>query len=431
MGWVVQNFYISSEIMNEGVYYNEYRFQLRDGPLSGVNVESLDAWIGFGSEPTDDPQTGDSDEYLVGDSDGYLEGDHFEIVELLPIEFIIGYPTEICEQDNHPNVQAAKNQCAPASVANSLQYLENEYPSDVTITHDNIPGYGASLSGIPYPSNSLVAHLDVAMERKNVRGRFLGDGVNAYQWLEGKLKYLDDNGLDFLVVKHQGEIDHDVSIGNAASEYMGDPSFEFIKDQICAGNNVEVGLEWPNSRRHAVEVTAAGYILGIPFIKHLSDLKQAHNDKTDTLGCNTEHTDYLYDDGNGNIKVIGGDSPKDTQIAFITTQSTFRPSLIVEIPRFSFPHLVPIINIKNVGWNNPPTDPIKIQIDLDGLVLVGSGYTTEFQIPEPGDEIEIRGGFVMGLGAATLLATVEYDDEIVGQNSANTFLLGPFIWVRE
>lgn len=111
-------------------------------------------------------------------------------------------------QKGHNNVEAALNQCAPAAVANSLDWLRGS--QGLPVPDPNNLG----LKG----DNTLVGKLDTAMDRivtgpsmggcdgavpeaMGATARQLGCGV----WpLDGKLKYIADNHLG-LEVNHQGD----------------------------------------------------------------------------------------------------------------------------------------------------------------------------------------------------------------------------------
>ncbi|HID31413.1 MAG TPA: PKD domain-containing protein, partial [Desulfobacterales bacterium] len=213
-------------------------------------------------------------------------------------------------------IQAACNQCAPAAVANSLQYLENTFPK-IKIPHENKKG----LKG----DDTLVGQLDTAMGRQ-VENRMKGRGV----WpLEGKLRYLDQNNLGQVIkVKYQGTADPGSNaVGRVTAKNMGKVSFEFIVDEICSREDVELVLRYPNNGAHAVELTCAGYICGIPFIRHLSDLQQTcQGDPQDKLGCDRTCQSFLVDDGKGNLTVVGpSHDPVGTRIEMVYSQSPNEP----------------------------------------------------------------------------------------------------------
>src|SRR3954470_18669113 len=76
---------------------------------------------------------------------------------LINVSFsVAGLPLELKLQRKHPNIQAAANQCAPAAVANSLQFLENT--TLLKVPHDNVKGFKGD--------STLVGQLDTKMDRK-------------------------------------------------------------------------------------------------------------------------------------------------------------------------------------------------------------------------------------------------------------------------
>jgi len=362
LGWVIQNVFISKALLeNPGLKFLESKFHLREGPSSGIDVNSIDIVLGVSNTPLIDISdfTGLSLSFSVGNAPWYILGNSFVISIPVPIEFDPFGAIQTHIQTGHPNVQAANNQCAPASVANSLQYLENKHPGKIKIPHDNIPGIGKD--GKATPPNSLVAHLDLTMKR-GVRSRKDGDGV----WpLEGKLRYIDENNLRQVIkVKYQGSADPGSNkVGNVTAKHMGNTiSFKFIKDEIKAGEDVEVVLRYPGGGAHAVELVGAGEIYGVPFIIHLSDLEQTDVDPTDTKGCDKAYISYLSDDGKGNVRVIAGDDPVGTRIEMVYTQSP----------------------------NDPPNKPNKPSGPTRGKVGKSYTYTTSATDPN-GDKIQSYG----------------------------------------
>lgn len=331
LGWVVQNMWLSSEYINEGIPYMATKFHLREGPLSGVSVNTLQAYIDFSTKPTPEFYGELFTTYPVGSISHYFEGYYFTPIIPTPVTFPC-FPTLFCNQTNHSNVQAARNQCGPAACANSLHYLQAQYPDKINIPHDLIPGIGRTADQKPIPPNSTVSRVDVAMRRQNVANRITGNGVYAYQFIEGKLRYLNDTGLGQNInVKHQGQyVQRNYTIGNLTSRNRGKDgskvTTEFIISEICKGEDVELLLVWPGRGAHWVDVTGAGLVCGRIKITHVSDQRQTHRDPSDTRGCDTVQTDWLEDDGNGTVRVVGGSSsPVGTIIEAVVSQSPNNP----------------------------------------------------------------------------------------------------------
>ncbi len=100
------------------------------------------------------------------------------------VEFVSGHAR---------SVETAINQCVPAAIANSLQFLKET--TGIELRQENIPG----VNGVP--PNSLVGQIDVAM------GRAPGQGVGYEQMISGKLNYLSLNGLgNSIVNKFQSDV---------------------------------------------------------------------------------------------------------------------------------------------------------------------------------------------------------------------------------
>lgn len=180
-------------------------------------------------------------------------------------------------QLDHPNLEAARNQCMPMSVANSLQYLKNRYGLPVPHEHK------AGLRG----DDTLVGQLDTAMDRP-ATSRQSGSGT----WgLLGKLKYLARNGLaDRVQTSHWGTGDTtepnntqvSVTEGNvtARSTGRGALNFQQILAALEQGEDCEMVYAWPGGA-HAVDLVAAGVDRGKQWLTHASDINQT----SDTHGA--------------------------------------------------------------------------------------------------------------------------------------------------
>ena len=221
-------------------------------------------------------------------------------------DILFGDPTmtDAITQFDHPNIEASTNQCMPASIANSLQYLENT--TDLEIPHDNVAG----LKG----DNSLVGQLDTATNR-TVISRF--SDSNSGTWgIDGKLTYLAQNGLGGQVqTTHMGEEgtgtdtgDFDVTItvgaNSATASGLGTSiSFQTLFDAMKEGQDCELVYAWPGGA-HAVDAVAAGITKGEPWIVHGSDMDQS----TDSEGGGPDgfRFEYLKDtDGDGLLNLNG------------------------------------------------------------------------------------------------------------------------------
>lgn len=172
---------------------------------------------------------------------------------------------------NLSNVEAAANQCFPASVANSLQYLEDRY--GINVPDDHVPG----LRG----DDSLVGLLDLNSNRQ-APSRLEGRGLGFLQMMAGKGVYLSSSGLsDSLIHKHQGELaGGDLRTANITSSDEGEAlTFEWLCGEIKAGNDVELVYNFEDASGavtggHAVRVIGCGRQNGVPWIKYAHDISQ-------------------------------------------------------------------------------------------------------------------------------------------------------------
>jgi len=203
---------------------------------------------------------------------------------------------DVVVQLDHPNIEAATNQCYPMSVANSLQYLEDT--KGLQVPHDHKPGLRPSAST---GDTSLVGQVEQAMNRP-VTSRLAGSGVNDLPGLQGKLLYLAQNNLGGRVsVTHWGpNIAGDVSMtanGNTVkSTSLGaNLNFDTVLDAMREGQNCEAGFSYRTAAGaaaggHMVDLVAAGKTRGQPWIMHSSDINQA----SDTAGAGPAGSKFDY-----------------------------------------------------------------------------------------------------------------------------------------
>jgi len=209
--------------------------------------------------------------------------------------------TEAITQLDHPNIEAANNQCMPASIANSLQFLEDT--TNLKVPHDNVMG----LKG----DNSLVGQLDTHTNRTVVDRRSAG---NTGTWgIDGKLSYLATNGLHNQVQtthmgvgENSGDFDITITVGENAAKASGlgtTVSFQTLFNAMKEGQDCELVYSWPDGA-HAVDAVAAGTTRGQPWILHSSDMDQS----SDSAGAGPEgmRFEYLKDtDGDGLLNLNG------------------------------------------------------------------------------------------------------------------------------
>lgn len=256
-------------------------------PLTSFTPPPL-TFFDFGVSQTD---------FAAGGVDGTLTG-YLPAPDLGAVNFLAGALTFDSEQKGHRNVQAALNQCAPAAVANSLDWLRRT--QSLRLKYRNRPG----LKG----DNTLVGQLDTAMDRQGVTSRTTGSGV----WpLDGKLKFISENKLeDKLEVKHRGTGrsggtpsvaltgTEDLTRHGVTSEGKGATvTWEWILSELEAGEDVEIDLHYRRGGgRHYVNVIGAGMILGVPYIRHISDHIQTDKDPRDRKGTNKVDFEFMVGD---------------------------------------------------------------------------------------------------------------------------------------
>jgi hypothetical protein len=274
--WIVQNL----PVMDNAIYdHPTITTRINIGGTANTQLSTLNAYVDYSDMPLTSAPAGAAVGFNVGQSDFYAGGVGDSLLNhatlgpnLADLTFLENYPTFYVYQKGHPNVQAADNQCAPAAVANSLQWLENE--KKINVPQDNVPGLRDDVNK---GDKSLVGALEKEMDRP-VTSRQKGEGVWPY---EGKIKYLEKNGLsDKLVVKRK----------------TGDQiNWEWIHQEIEHGEDVELDLwyQGPNDGRHYVEVTGVGAILGMPFITHVSDHVQSDKDANDNKGTNKVDFEWM------------------------------------------------------------------------------------------------------------------------------------------
>lgn len=295
----------------------------------GTPLATADFHIDFSPNPTPAFAGGQPSTFTLGTTldaiggfgapDGLLTGYRGNLIPST-VTFNPNGLNSVVYQPRHPNVQAAQNQCAPMAVANSLQWLENEY--GINVPHDHVKG----LKG----DNSLVGKLDTAMNR-DVTSRTQGTSVAAEPILRGKLDYVANNNLaSSVVTKHQGLLGGaNYTSSNVTSTGNGNTvTFDFILSELAAGANVELGFIYPAGGGHFVDITGAGRILGIPFLTYVSDHTQSDldlddpntpADETDTRG--TDKVDFSF--------LVNGvlvNEPGKPVLAFVISQSIPEPA---------------------------------------------------------------------------------------------------------
>jgi len=292
-GWVIQNLkFDTSDGVDKLVTY----FQIT--PFDGTDVLSLTAHIELSTSPVVSFGDGLRGLYPVLPFRFSAEGggDLPTLVPVTPIApnsitFSLAGLIESLTQPNKSNVETATNQCFPMSIANSLQYLEDRY--GLPVPHNHTKG----LKG----DNTLVGQLDSASNR-TAPSRGTGSGVWFVPMVDGKFKYLKDNGLNKKIVnKHQGQGyggagnqlppgDYSSSGSTSKDESVGGKvTFDWICAELAKGEDVEVVFSYDNGAGvptggHAVRVFECGKTLGIPWLGYVHDAQQTSTDPGDSTG---------------------------------------------------------------------------------------------------------------------------------------------------
>lgn len=202
-----------------------------------------------------------------------------------------GGETRLAIQADHPNLEAARNQCMPMAIANSLQFLKNK--KGLVLPH----AHQAGLKG----DNTLVGQLDTATDRSTSTTDRRDPNAFGTWGLPGKLKYLARNNLGGRIetvhwgVGGSGESEsgtRDVSVtengvtlkstGKGAVPDLDALIAALGEDQDC--EVVYAGFYTDASGtqriyRHAVDAIGAGKVGGMPFLMVISDLDQGSDTK--------------------------------------------------------------------------------------------------------------------------------------------------------
>jgi hypothetical protein len=330
LGWVVQNLRLP-----HGFPFPTVGTAFDLGSMSGVDVTTLDAVVTFSCGLFEVTPTGTPTAFPVtavgfnGEGSGPLPVTPQPIAPppVSPIpDFREGGTFECVQPNSKPserNVQAAWNQCLPAALANSFQWIEDTY--GVQFPNDNVPGLNpdnspgdVSLVGqfdkfVKRDAKSRVGRCDNAPNQdctdnsgcpaggvcERPPGTLLAEGAR------GKLRYLDDKKITNIEVQHQGLGTGDIHEANGVSKDRGPlVTAEFIINEICRGQNVELDWAYPGGGGHTVDVVAAGLTGGKPWIKYLSDHLQTNRDPTDSLGTTQVDRSPLRDtDGDGRLNL--------------------------------------------------------------------------------------------------------------------------------
>lgn len=345
LGWVVQNLPVIPGDPDPNIV-TKFEVTSNDGTV----VTSLPADVEYSTAPVSSFSAGSMPTFSVdsttynGSGKGATPASGPQSPPLPSTVVFGGGPAlTICYQGAHSNVQAADNQCGPAAVANSLDWLR---------TTQGLPVPDPNVQGLR-DNTSLVGKLDLAMNRGDATTtRRSGPGVRDDAFLTGKLTYLANNNLgNRVVVNHQARNDEGVGGGDFTAAGLTShgngaaPTAAFIQQEICAGEDVELGFIYANGSGHWVDVTGAGSILGVPWITYKSD----HNQADDTLG--TTKTDFSFlinTDTDTLLNLVNEGSKPNAQI--VVSESLTPQSNVPEFPGSAALLLFPPLLISAAVW---------------------------------------------------------------------------------
>jgi hypothetical protein len=326
--WVVENLPILP-----GYPYADIStmFYLNDGTA----IQAMNAGVCYSQDPLTEAPSLQLSAFSVGSAEFDAGGKGGEVAAAPPPPpFNIVFPNpfgvfKFAFQANHPNVQTAVNQCAPASMANNFTWLKTTFGT--AIPDPNNLGLRNTVA------NSLVGKLDMThwsdptlksakrpycgtVAGRAAKSRLDGCAVNSLWWLKGYMTYLNGNNIA-LTLKHQGNDGvgfvgaNNVTVGALTSTGQGNiVQPDFIYNEILNNSAVEYGDEHAPAvgGGHAMDVIAAGSVLGAPFIFYVSDHKQ----KNDNDGTQYIDASFLCQPGVTSFGTCNPDATKAPVVLF-------------------------------------------------------------------------------------------------------------------
>jgi hypothetical protein len=280
-GWVVRNMPVDTTSCQDG---SSMMFDL-GGP--GM-ITSLLAYVDYSSSPVTSfsatPNTIFGITYLDYNAQGVdvpFSVPPNDTTEHDSLVFFPGGATWFTWLAGAPNVEQDEKQCAPGAVANSLQWLDDNYLVPVPDPH--VPGIR---------DGSLVGQLDLHMSRPPHRT------VSYANLLDGKLDYIGCTGLrPFIRCRHKNRVGSAflpnanrivTGVTSWVNANAGLPLIDWVIRQIRAHEDVELVIAWDGGGAHCVRVYGGGYILGVPCICYLHDAKQGWTDPHHTPADSTD-----------------------------------------------------------------------------------------------------------------------------------------------
>ncbi len=407
--WVIRNL----PVFPENQYpYAQLSTQFNLNSPAGQDVSSLNASVVFSEtvQQNFNPQTPTTFTVMpqnisIGGrgettgSSGSVRSSHVTFTDVL---FAKPSKSKAIIELDHPNIEAANNQCYPASIANSLQFLEDT--TGLKVPHNNVAG----LKG----DNSLVGQLDTFMQR-GVTNRRNGKPVADTIGLRGKLQYLAANNLhDKISTRHWGRVIASGTVKGSSGGRTARSSFQNAKlsfdDLFKAmqnGEDCELAYSTP-SGGHAIDLVAIGETNGEKWLMHSSD--QIQSSDTKGAGLSGFQFEYLNDpDGDGYFNLSGTNRKLDLAICqkyvkpiptlFETTQSNLDLTVIsIDDPA------------SHLEWLTPPPNRLKIEFNGSRDNAVTFSSTT----PPPWFPMEGKLETNSGAFSSSSIATVAGQDNI-------------------
>ncbi len=422
-GWVVQNLFVNT-VDGMNTLSNYFNLGKKN---DGKDLKTIELHLSFTKNAIINFKDGKRVSFMVGDmifnaegaGEGWTtEGDG-------PIAEVTFNPDAntfffIKPLRDGENVQCARMQCFPMSVANSLQYLENSHVL-FNIIHDHLPGQDGD--------NTIVGQLDYYSGRQ-VDSRISGGGVNNKNMLKGKFEYLNSLGLAGRIIhKHQGNgTGDDPPLGNfnyagitsIDESVNGNVTFDWIYEQLKKCADVEIGVYRQTGGGHAVRVIGCGKTFGRPWIRYIHDAIQAYEFypngtcKGDFEGL--EFVDkYVEDlDGDGTLNL----GSENNEIGFALSE--YIPDVTIVSVNGGFGITV---EVENLGPELKPELEYEIIVETP-LMFLGGEYIGTIDIPT-GETSIIKTGFFFGFGLATITVSI-WDEEEKISKEVDCFILGPF-----
>jgi hypothetical protein len=327
-GWVVQNLPVLPEMLAGGTPGLGVMFDLGANP---GDVASLSATADLAQDPVSNFSMAGANSFMVGTLDYNAQGGINTLNGMLNrngptdhrIEMVVFEPTaspfsDAVFQPNHPDsIEQQLNQCGPGALANSLHYLEDRFA--IGVPHEFSPNM------MP---NSIMDQIDAAMNRAP------NAGVTRNQFLDGKLSYIDNNGLggpNGLRIKGYG-IGGDRTVGDTTLEDQtvssGLSLVDWLLRELESGEDVELWMDWVGGGAHLVTLTGGGRIFGRPYFTWSHDAVQ--NDNTQGTNYQTGGTGFSYFDPlRGNfINFIGDEQTNNATFRFAVSESVPEPTTL-------------------------------------------------------------------------------------------------------